>query len=82
MTYQAVLKRIKSPDERNAFIHAQAAWIKSKDADVAFFSARYPESKGGLFLRIRLTRQRTEYLKALLANPPTEDPTGGEVSSY
>jgi uncharacterized protein YecT (DUF1311 family) len=78
-TYQAVLTSLAGTRERAAFIQAQSAWIKSKDADVTFFSARYPESKGGLFFLIHLTRERTEYLKSLLATPPSNDPSGGAV---
>ena len=70
MTYQAVLASISNPLQRVKFIAAQKAWIKYRDENVAFYAEHYPDSKGGLFYNTDLTKQRTSFLRELLANSP------------
>jgi uncharacterized protein YecT (DUF1311 family) len=74
--YKAALSTITEADQRALFVQAQRAWIKFRDDNVAFFEAHYPESKGGLFYKIRLTRDRTAFLKALRETPPDKDGEG------
>lgn len=69
-TYQAVLSTITDSRQRSLFVAAQKAWIKYRDASVAFNAEYDPTSKGGLFLNTDLTGERTTFLKRLLANPP------------
>ncbi len=80
--YQEVLSTITEPKERSLFVAAQMAWIKDRDANVAFSFQRYPYSKGGLFYNIHLIRERTAFLKALLATSPSGDPEGVKPSGY
>ena len=69
-TYQAVLSSLSDAQQRSKLTTAQQAWIKYRDENVAFYSEHYPESKGGLFYKTDLTKERTDFLKQLLANPP------------
>jgi uncharacterized protein YecT (DUF1311 family) len=64
------LASITSPQQRLQFISAQKAWIKYRDETVAFYAEHAPDSKGGLFYNTDLTKERTAFLKQLLANPP------------
>ncbi|MEZ5383898.1 MAG: lysozyme inhibitor LprI family protein [Prosthecobacter sp.] len=70
VTYKAVLASISNSQQRLKFIAAQKAWIKYRDENVAFYAEHYPDSKGGLFYNTDLTKERTAFLKQLLANPP------------
>ena len=80
--YQSVLSTLADPQQRTQFIAAQRAWIKFRDDSVAFFAAHYPYSKGGLFYNTHLVRERTAFLKLLLATPPGKDPEGLNPSGY
>jgi uncharacterized protein YecT (DUF1311 family) len=80
--YQAILTAIKDPQQRASLVEAQKAWIKYRDANATFFATRYEGSKGALFFKIHLTTERTEFLKALRATPPDDDPTGMKPSGY
>lgn len=81
-TYNEVLSTINEPKQRSLFVAAQKAWTKDRDANVAFFFQRYPESKGGLFYNVHLIRERTVFLKSLFATPPSADPEGVQPSGY
>jgi len=81
-TYQAVLSSIRDAKQKSLLIAAQKAWIKYRDDNVAFFAARYPNSKGGLFFDTHLIRERTAFLKSLQSTPPGEDPEGMKPSGY
>lgn len=70
VAYQAVLASISNPQHQLKFIASQKAWIKYRDEDVAFYAEHYPDSKGGLFHKLDLTKERTAFLKQLLSNPP------------
>lgn len=78
--YNQLLETMSDPQQKQSFVQGQVAWIKYRDANVASFSARYPDSKGGLFLNIHLTEDRTAFLNALRATSPTDDPTGTATS--
>lgn len=75
-TYEKVFATITEPKERSLFVASQEAWIKDRDASVAFFSQRYPYSKDGLFYNVHLIKERTKFFKALLATSPKVDPEG------
>ena len=68
--YQTLLASIDNPQQRTGLIQSQRAWIKYRDDNVAFFATHYPNSKGGLFLNIRLTQDRTAFLQSMLDAPP------------
>lgn len=80
--YQAALAKIKDPEQKTQFVAAQRSWLKYRDDSVAFFTAHYPSSKGGLFYNVHLIRERTTFLKALISAPPEDDETGEKASGY
>jgi uncharacterized protein YecT (DUF1311 family) len=79
VAYKALLAGVHDPAERTALVAAQKAWIALRDNDVALFAARYPASKGGLFYNIHLMRERTAFLKALLASPASTNDQGPDA---
>jgi uncharacterized protein YecT (DUF1311 family) len=66
--YQELISKIKSSKDKQRLVVAEQAWIKFRDADVNFYGKYYPASKNGLFLRTKLTEDRTAYLQLLLKN--------------
>jgi len=76
VAYQQALSGITDSKQKELFVESQRAWVKYRDANVAFFAARYPSSKGGLFFNLDLTRKRTAYLKSVFATPPAKTPEG------
>jgi Lysozyme inhibitor LprI len=72
-TYQALVKKIRDPNQKRKIISAQTAWLNARNADAKFFGAYYQNSKGGLFYKTKLTKDRTEYLQAIIDRPPTSD---------
>ena len=74
--------RVPDTQQRALLVEAQMAWIKFRDDNVTFFSLHYPESKGGLFFKTHLTRERTAFLQSVLAAPPSKDLQGWEASGY
>ena len=74
--YKQLLNHISSPEEKALLVESQRAWIKYRDASVAHFAMRYPESKGGLFFNTYLVKKRTAYLKSVLTNHPDSDAGG------
>jgi Lysozyme inhibitor LprI len=72
-TYQSLLKTIRDPNQRRKLISAQTAWLNARSSDTQFFGAYYQNSKGGLFYKIKLTKDRTEYLQAIIDRTPTSD---------
>jgi len=76
VAYQQALSGITDAKQKELFVESQRAWVKYRDANVAFFAARYPYSKGGLFFNLDLTRKRTDYLKSVHATSPAKTPEG------
>jgi uncharacterized protein YecT (DUF1311 family) len=71
--YQALISKIKNPVQKRELVTAQKAWITLRDSDGKFFGDYYVNSKGGLFYKTKLTKDRAEYLQAIIDRPPTED---------
>jgi uncharacterized protein YecT (DUF1311 family) len=71
--YQVLISKIKNPVQKKQLVAAQKAWITLRDADGKFFGDYYVNSKGGLFYKTKLTKDRAEYLQAIIDRPPTED---------
>ncbi len=67
--YQQLVSQINNSSHRQRLKTAQQAWIKLRDADVNFYGHYYINSKGGLFLKTKLTGDRTTYLKSILDRP-------------
>jgi uncharacterized protein YecT (DUF1311 family) len=65
-TYQKVINLIKNPEEKNLIIESQKAWVRFRDAEVAFHAKYFPASKGGLFVATDMTEKRVQELKVLL----------------
>ena len=74
--YQQALSGITDSKQKESFVESQKAWVKYRDANVTFFAARYPYSKGGLFFNLDLTKKRTAYLKSVHATSPAKTPEG------
>jgi uncharacterized protein YecT (DUF1311 family) len=72
-TYQSLVNKIKDSNQKRQLIAAQTAWLNARNADAKFFGAYYQNSKGGLFYKTKLTKDRTEYLQAIIDRPPTSD---------
>ena len=72
-TYQAVLATVTDPQDRRLLVEAQRAWIKFRDAEVAFHARYFPSSKGGLFVATDMTQERTKKLKMLLTPEAREE---------
>lgn len=70
--YQKALAIMTDPDDKRLFVEAQAAWIKFRDAQVAFHGRYFPGSKGGLFVATDLTEERAQYLEMLLTRQAME----------
>jgi uncharacterized protein YecT (DUF1311 family) len=81
-SYQRFISRLSDLKEKTLALQAQRSWIKYRDDNVAFFATHYPESKGGLFYGIHLTRERTAYLDSLLKAPPETNPEGSGPDGY
>ena len=79
--YKAVLDSIKDPETKKLFVQGQRAWLKYREDDVAFFAARYPGSKSGLFYDTDMMKARIAYFKLLLATPPSVDDAGPDTSA-
>jgi uncharacterized protein YecT (DUF1311 family) len=71
--YQQLVTKVTDARDRQRLRSAQQAWIKLRDADVSFYGQYYVNSKGGLFLKTKLTEDRTVYLKSMLTQPPQPD---------
>jgi uncharacterized protein YecT (DUF1311 family) len=71
--YQQLVAKVSNSGNRQKLRSAQQAWIKLRDADVNFYGQYYINSKGGLFLKTKLTEDRTGYLKSMLSQPPQQD---------
>jgi uncharacterized protein YecT (DUF1311 family) len=71
--YQALISKIKNPAQKRQLVTAQKSWIVMRDADGKFFGDYYVNSKGGLFYKTKLTKDRADYLQAIIDRPPTED---------
>ena len=67
-TYQKVLAIISDPQDKRLFVGVQRSWIKFRDSKVAFHARYFPGSKGGLFVAIEMTQERTKELKILLTD--------------
>jgi hypothetical protein len=80
--YKDALASLTDPAQKAFLVRAQSAWLKFRDENIALFAARYPQSKGGLFLNIQMTVERTKYLAAFATASPTSDPTGEVPSGY
>jgi uncharacterized protein YecT (DUF1311 family) len=72
-TYQSLVNKIKDSNQKRQLIAAQTAWLNARNVDAKFFGAYYQNSKGGLFYKTKLTKDRTEYLQAIIDRPPTSD---------
>jgi uncharacterized protein YecT (DUF1311 family) len=72
-TYQSLVNKIKDSNQKRQLIAAQTAWLNARNADAKFFGAYYQNSKGGLFYKTKLTKDRTEYLQTIIDRPPTSD---------
>jgi uncharacterized protein YecT (DUF1311 family) len=81
-TYQALVKKIQDPNQKRKLISAQTAWLNSRNADAKFFGAYYQNSKGGLFYKTKLTKDRIEYLQAIIDRPPTNDNDNSGSEKY
>jgi uncharacterized protein YecT (DUF1311 family) len=71
--YQVLISKIKNPVQKRQLVNAQKAWIALRDNDGKFFGDYYVNSKGGLFYKTKLTKDRAEYLQAIIDRPPTDD---------
>jgi uncharacterized protein YecT (DUF1311 family) len=71
--YQELISKIKNPAQKKQLVAAQKSWILMRDADGKFFGDYYVNSKGGLFYKTKLTKDRADYLQAIIDRPPTED---------
>jgi predicted small secreted protein len=71
--YQTLISKIKTPAQKRQLIAAQRAWIALRDADGNFFGDYYTNSKGGLFYKTKLTKDRADYLQAIIDRPPTNN---------
>ncbi len=68
--YHDLTAKIKNSGDRQRLTNAEQAWIKFRDADVNFYGRFYPNSKGGLFLKTKLTEERAIYLQSILKELP------------
>jgi Lysozyme inhibitor LprI len=68
--YHDLLPRITNSGDRQRFISAEQAWIKFRDTEVNFYGRFYPNSKGGLALKIKLTEDRANYLRSIRKELP------------
>ena len=66
-TYHKVLARITDPETKKLYIESQRAWLKFRDAEVAFDTRYFPDSAGATWKSIDMMQTRTEELKRLLA---------------
>jgi hypothetical protein len=81
-SYQRLISHLSDSKEKTLALQAQRSWIKYRDDNVAFFASHYPESKGGLFYSIHLTRERTAYLDSVLKAAPETNPEGSGPDGY
>jgi uncharacterized protein YecT (DUF1311 family) len=75
--YQTLISKINSPSQRRQLRTAQQAWIALRDGDGNFFGSYYVNSKGGLFYKTKLTKDRADYLQAIIDTPPTSNDSFG-----
>lgn len=64
--YSKVLSRITDPEEKRLYIEAQRAWLKFRDAEVAFDVRYFPGGAGATWKSFDMIQTRTEELKRLL----------------
>jgi uncharacterized protein YecT (DUF1311 family) len=70
--YRELTAKIASPSDRQRLTTAEQAWIKFRDADVNFYGRYYANSKGGLFLKTKLTEERGAYLQSIFKELPQQ----------
>jgi uncharacterized protein YecT (DUF1311 family) len=70
--YQELTTKISSAGDRQRLTTAEQAWIKFRDADVNFYGRYYVNSKGGLFLKTKLTQERGAYLESIIEALPQQ----------
>jgi uncharacterized protein YecT (DUF1311 family) len=70
--YQVLRSKINSSSDKQRLVIAEQTWIKFRDADVNFYSRYYVNSKGGLFLKTKLTEDRHAYLQSILKELPQQ----------
>jgi uncharacterized protein YecT (DUF1311 family) len=80
--YKQLLISIDDSSQKALLVTSQREWLQYRDETIAFFTARYPYSKGGLFLNIHLIKDRTTFLQSLLETSPQSDPEGIKPSGY
>jgi hypothetical protein len=68
--YHDLIARISNSGDRQRFIRAEQAWTKFRDTEVNFYGRFYPNSKGGLALKIKLTDDRANYLRSIRTELP------------
>jgi uncharacterized protein YecT (DUF1311 family) len=71
--YQTLISQIQNSTQRQKLRAAQKAWLALRDADTQFFGDYYVNSKGGLFYKTKLTKDRADYLQAIIKQAPTGD---------
>jgi uncharacterized protein YecT (DUF1311 family) len=64
--YNKVLSRIADPEDKRLYLEAQRAWLKFRDAEVAFDVHYFPGGAGATWKSIDMIQTRTEELKRLL----------------
>jgi uncharacterized protein YecT (DUF1311 family) len=70
--YRELTSKINNSSDRRRLITAERAWIKFRDAEVDFYGRYYVNSKGGLFLKTKLTQERANYLQSILKQLPQQ----------
>ncbi len=68
--YHDLLPRISNSGDQQRLIVAEQAWTKFRDTEVNFYGRFYPNSKGGLALKIKLTEDRANYLRSIRKELP------------
>ena len=64
--YNKILSGITNPEDKKLFIEAQRAWLKFRDAEVAFGQNYFPGGTGATWKSIDMMQTRTEDLKRML----------------
>src|SRR5947209_319237 len=64
--YHKILSGITNPEDKKLFIEAQRAWLKFRDAEVAFDQNYFPGNAGATWKSIDMMQTRTEDLKRML----------------
>jgi uncharacterized protein YecT (DUF1311 family) len=68
--YQELLSKIRNSGDRQRLTIAERSWIKFRDTEVNFYGRYYVNSKGGLFVKTKLTEDRAAYLDSILKQLP------------